>query len=259
MPPPSPRPPCGGSRGSLVTIGLIGFARSAPYGGGRAARAGAWVAVVGMALNVPAHGLSIALRDAKLDEPQVIVVLSLFGVGTLLTAIGMMLAGVGTIRAGMWSGWRRWVPLAVGLTAFALLALQVTPLLQEAVGLYSIALAALGVAVLVEGPRRSPAGEVSQPDTLVQPVRQDATNGGSHDTPDRNLARSSDRTPAPRAARTIRSVLRAGVVVFPARLDDGDRRTRLDGHLGGHRRRSPRARSRCRRPARMGGSATPCR
>jgi hypothetical protein len=142
----------------LVTIGLIGFARSAPYGGGRAARAGAWVAVVGMALNVPAHGLSIALRDAKLDEPQVIVVLSLFGVGTLLTAIGMMLAGVGTIRAGMWSGWRRWVPLAVGLTAFALLALQVTPLLQEAVGLYSIALAALGVAVLVEGPRRSPAG-----------------------------------------------------------------------------------------------------
>lgn len=141
----------------LVTIGLIGYARSSAYGPGRAARLGAWAAVVGSALNVPAHALSIALRDAKLDEPRVIVVLSLFGVGTLLTAIGMLFAGVGTARAGVWSGWCRWAPLAASLTAFTLLALQVTPLLQASVGVYSLALVALGVALLVEGLRRSPA------------------------------------------------------------------------------------------------------
>jgi hypothetical protein len=34
----------------------------------------------------------------------------MFGVGALLSTVGFVLAGIGTLHAGRWSGWARWVP-----------------------------------------------------------------------------------------------------------------------------------------------------
>jgi hypothetical protein len=79
-------------------------------------------------------------------------VITLFAVGTVLQALGLLLCGVATLRARLWSGWARWTPLAVGVTMLILVALQLTPLLAAAVGLYAAAVVALGLAMLQQGP-----------------------------------------------------------------------------------------------------------
>ncbi len=39
----------------------------------------------------------------------------LFGIGPILTGVGLIATGVGIVRSGAWLGWRRWVPLVLGV------------------------------------------------------------------------------------------------------------------------------------------------
>ena len=77
--------------------------------------------------------------------------LSCFGGGTLLSAVGLIMAGTAALRSGAWSGWRRYTPLALGVWTAALLPLQFTPALPVAVGIYALAAIALGLSMIVEG------------------------------------------------------------------------------------------------------------
>lgn len=134
----------------LIVVGLVAFARSgaAPTTAGRV---GGRLAVAGAVLYVLAHSLSLIAYDAALDAPISIAVLSCFGVGTLLTAVGLIMAGTATLRSGVWAGWRRFTPLLLGIWMIAMMPLQFTPALPLAVGIYSIAVMALGLALIVEG------------------------------------------------------------------------------------------------------------
>ena len=107
--------------------------------------------MAGALLYVVAHALSLVGYDAALDDPIAVAVLSCFGVGTLLTAVGLIMAGTATLRSGVWSGWRRYTPLALGVWMVAMMPLQFTPALPVAVGIYAVAIMALGLAMLVEG------------------------------------------------------------------------------------------------------------
>jgi hypothetical protein len=80
-----------------------------------------------------------------------VVVMSLFGLGTVLNAVGFLMAGVATARAGWWAGWCRFTPLVVGIATVVLLPLQFTALLALSVTLYSLTLIALGLAMVLEG------------------------------------------------------------------------------------------------------------
>ncbi len=142
----------------LLVIGLVAFARSGAAAG-RSGRVGGRLAVVGAGVYVLAHGLSVVGYDAALDDPIAVGVIACFGVGTVLSAVGLLLAGAATRRSGVWSGWRRSAPLFLGVWMVAMIPLQFTPALPVAVGVYAVALVALGVAMLVEGP--SPAPPVS--------------------------------------------------------------------------------------------------
>jgi O-antigen ligase len=71
----------------------------------------------------------------------------LFGIGTLISAVGLLVAGVTTVRARRWTGWRRYAPLAVGVWLTAMIALVNTPALAVSVTLYGLLLLVLGVAV----------------------------------------------------------------------------------------------------------------
>ena len=133
----------------LLTLGLVAFARSDALSG-RAGRRGAWVAVAGSALYVVAHAVSIPLHDAELSDGGAMVALTLFGVGTLLTAVGMVVAGLDVRRTGLWRGWHRVVPLALGVWMIVMMPLQFTPLLVVAVGLYAALAIAFGVAMVEE-------------------------------------------------------------------------------------------------------------
>ena len=131
----------------LVFIGVLGFARSGVAGPGRSARVGTVVALTGTAVLFAAQLLSIPIADQRLDDTGAGLVSAVFGSGGVLSAIGFIVAGIATVRARRWDGWRRYVPLAIGIWLVALNGLVVTPALAAAVALYGLLLTALGVAL----------------------------------------------------------------------------------------------------------------
>jgi hypothetical protein len=129
---------------------LVAFARSGAVGASRPGRVGAWLAVVGGIVFVPAHAVSAMFTDARLDDPAGVAAVTLFSIASVLTAVGFVAAGVAVVRAGRWTAWRRYPVLAVGVWLLCLLPLQFTPLLPLSVALYAATIAAFAVALLAE-------------------------------------------------------------------------------------------------------------
>jgi hypothetical protein len=138
-----------GSAQILFTIGLIVLAQS-PAITTRWGRRGAVVAVVGSLLYTLAHAVSAVAHDASMDDASGMVVVTLFGVGTILVAVGLLVAGVDVARSRVWSDWRRFTPVALGGWMLAMLPLQFTVALVPAVAVYAAATIALGVACITE-------------------------------------------------------------------------------------------------------------
>jgi hypothetical protein len=132
---------------ALMVVGLVAFARSdAPSG--RRGRIGAWLAVAGGLAYTIAHLVSVAAYDASTDDVGAIVAMSLFGVGTVALAIGLLLAGQSALRSGRTTSWIRWAPLALGLWMVLMIPLQFTSALVIAVGGYAVLVVAFGVSLL---------------------------------------------------------------------------------------------------------------
>lgn len=146
----------------LVLAGIIGFGASGVAGSGRAARVGCILAALGTAVLAVAEPASMPIADQPLSAAGPAAVGAAFGAGTALTAVGLIVAGVTTIRARRWSGWRRYVPLATGIWTAALVGLVMTPAIAVAVGVYGALLALLGVALATDpvGARVPAAGAV---------------------------------------------------------------------------------------------------
>jgi len=125
----------------LLLAALIGLRSLRPDGGRRLGRFGFGLAVLGRLVFVAAE--VIALVDGAESE-------ALLPLGAVLTALGMVMVGGSTIRAGVWNDWRRFTPLAVGvypfLFMFPLVATGGSPDLS--VALWALPTSALGVAVL---------------------------------------------------------------------------------------------------------------
>jgi hypothetical protein len=131
----------------LVFVGILGYARSGVAGPGRSARVGTVIALIGTAVLFVAELLSIPIADQRMDDTGAGLVGACFGLGTLLSAVGFIVAGVATVRAARWDGWRRFVPLVTGIWLAALVFLAATPALTVGVTLYGLFLTALGVAL----------------------------------------------------------------------------------------------------------------
>jgi hypothetical protein len=86
--------------------GVVAVALAGAIGAGILGRVGVGTAVIGQVL------LAVA---ELVFEGNPAVGEQLFNVAPLLSMIGMVLAGIGVLRAGQWSGWARFTPLAVGL------------------------------------------------------------------------------------------------------------------------------------------------
>lgn len=134
----------------LVFIGVLGYARSRLAGASRGARAGLVLALAGTALLFIGELASIAVRNEHVDNLGAGIVGAVFGVAILLTAAGFLAAGIATLRAGLWRGWRRYTPLAVGIWATALLVLNMTRALPTAVAVYGLCLLALEIALYAQ-------------------------------------------------------------------------------------------------------------
>lgn len=147
----------------LVFVGLLGFARSGLAGPSRSARLGTTLALVGTVLLFVGELASIVVRDQRTDDTGATIVGGIFALAILLTAVGFLAAGIATVRARLWHGWRRYTPLTAGLVTFALLGLNVTKALPTGVALYGLCLLALGIALYTQ-----PTPELEETPLLVQ-------------------------------------------------------------------------------------------
>ncbi|HVE99324.1 MAG TPA: hypothetical protein VNA12_09105 [Mycobacteriales bacterium] len=150
---------------------LIGLARQAGIGG-RVSHAGAWLAVAGMV------GLSFAevfaMRYGGWQNDAATAMGAAYGITVNAIGLGLVAAGLGTVRASTWTGWHRWMPLTGGVAVFAI----VTPGMfggfvvgRLAIGTWMLMLAALGWGLHAEARTRESGGggtAVRSPMTLQE-------------------------------------------------------------------------------------------
>jgi hypothetical protein len=113
-------------------------------GRGRLASSG----LVGTAL-----GLAVLALAEFVSRPSLSTAEVFYSIGTLLTGLGLILAGVAMLRAERWTGWQRFTPLACGLFLLLILvpALFMPGFVPHyALGAWGVCWLLLGVALLPE-------------------------------------------------------------------------------------------------------------
>ena len=130
----------------MVVIGLAGLAALGAVGSAWWGRLGICVAMLGFVLLIP--GELIEPSDPATAE-------TIFMIAPLVAGPGFVLAGVAVLRARRWSGWRRFVLLAMGVYLFAVLlpvviAFPTDAAFWSAIIPFDLMWAALGLAVVVE-------------------------------------------------------------------------------------------------------------
>lgn len=119
---------------ALMALGIVALARSGVAGRGRQARAGAYLAVVGYAITIPGELVLAFVATDLSDSGRASAASSVFGIGVLLAAVGLILFGSAALRAAVWP--KCWAALPVVLGVFQLLV--VTPVAMAA-GFASVA------------------------------------------------------------------------------------------------------------------------
>lgn len=107
----------------LTLAGFIGVVNARPYGQSRLASAALWVAISGYLGLAIAEILSGAIGDQQASSSAASTVGTVFGIASLLTALGSIVAGTVIVRFAAWSGLGRWMVLASG----AVMVVLVTP------------------------------------------------------------------------------------------------------------------------------------
>ena len=141
-----------------LVIGLVGLALSGAMGEGRFGRGAAWLAVVGMIGLTGMELFAIQFAEWENTVASSGAMGAGYGITTNLVGLGMVGAGVSVLRARLWSGWWRFVPLLIGITHFVL----VTPAIfsngwviaRLAIASWMALFAALGWGLVVEAKRR---------------------------------------------------------------------------------------------------------
>jgi len=100
-----------------------------------------------------------------MDSAGATVTVAVFGLGTVLSAAGFVTLGVTTLRAGRWAGWRRRIPLVLGVWTTLLLLAVATPFGAAGIGIYGGLLATLFLALYTQ-PVATPATLVPTGETL---------------------------------------------------------------------------------------------
>ena len=104
----------------LSAAGFVGVLEADPHRGQRAAAITLWIAVVGFVVLGVAEFLSATIGRDDIDSSAAGWVGTLFGVSSLMTALGGLVAGVVIVRKRVWTGLGAWMVLASGVTMLVL-------------------------------------------------------------------------------------------------------------------------------------------
>ena len=116
----------------LIIAGLLGFRRSGIAGPSRTATVGLTLAVIGTSLLFVGELASLPFRYQHVDDTGPATMGGMFGIATLVSAVGLLMAGKATLRAGLWTDWRRYTALFAGLWTLMLVGLALTKALPAA-------------------------------------------------------------------------------------------------------------------------------
>lgn len=136
----------------------VGFALSAGLGTSRVASVGAWLAVLGLLGLTGMELFAIQFAEWNAVAANQGTMGAGYGMTTSLVGLGMLIAGVGVLRARVWTGWWRFVPLLIGVTHFVV----VTPAIfsngyvvaRLAIAMWMALFGALGWCLVREARRR---------------------------------------------------------------------------------------------------------
>jgi hypothetical protein len=134
----------------FIFIAVLGFARSGLAGPSRGARVGLTLALTGTALLTAGELASIPARHQRVDDHGAMIAAAIFGIGALLSAVGFVAAGLATARAGLWQNWRRFTPLATGISTVAVLGFGLVGALDAGIALYGLCLLALSISLYTQ-------------------------------------------------------------------------------------------------------------
>jgi hypothetical protein len=101
-----------------LLAGLYGLWRSGAAGTSRLGQLGCWGAIVGMGLLSIMEVVAISGSEAAYPSPQANMIESLYGIPSILIGLSLIAAGISVIRARRWHGWRRALPLLLGVYVF---------------------------------------------------------------------------------------------------------------------------------------------
>ena len=133
----------------LVVAGVAVFGRIGVAGTSRPARRGITFAIVGTLTLAAGEVAGLPIRNALIDDTSAQLVGAVFGLGVLLSAIGFLMVGIATLRAGVWCDWRRYTSLATGIwtSTLVVLPLAIPQALPGGVAIYGACLLAMALAV----------------------------------------------------------------------------------------------------------------
>ena len=101
-----------------LLAGLYGLWRSGAVGASRLGRWGSWGAIAGMGLLTVTELVAIAGADSAWPSARTDMIDRLYGVSSVLLGVTLVMAGIAVLRAGQWQGWRRLLPLLLGVYVF---------------------------------------------------------------------------------------------------------------------------------------------
>jgi hypothetical protein len=139
----------------LMLVGLVAFARTHARTS-PSERVGARLAVTGGAAYAVAHAVSVIGYDATTDDAVALLAMSLFGIGTVALAVGLLLAGWSSRHDSRRASWARWAPLALGAWMVVMIPLQFTSALALAVGGYAVLVIVFGASLISDGATTQP-------------------------------------------------------------------------------------------------------
>ena len=136
----------------MILVGLLGIGRV------RAARGAWWLAgagfgTFGLLLLTGCEIWALRLTNALSDGPQSGPLNTAYGVATITSGIGLILAGIAVARTGRWRGWARWTPLVLGILVFVMVLPGLFGTFLEgrlAITAWMLAWTALGVALVLD-------------------------------------------------------------------------------------------------------------
>ena len=101
-----------------LLAGIAALARAETMAQGRSARWGTGLAVPGMALLAVTELVAIMARNSTYPGEGTGLLDALYGVSSIATGTGLVLAGIAVRRRGRWTGWRGLVVLVAGIFVF---------------------------------------------------------------------------------------------------------------------------------------------